>query len=76
MNIGIIIVIAVAAIWALGIFLGLIGSFSKPFVHNNGAIDSSSIKAQEEQTIQETEAKRQKMMDDIKQKMQDSNQKF
>ena len=76
MNIGIIIIIAFAGIWALGIFFGLIGGLSKTFTHTPAAIDSSSIKSQEEQSIQDTEEKRQKMMDDIKQKMLDSNHKY
>jgi hypothetical protein len=76
MNIGIIIVIAIAGVWALGIFLGLIGSLSKPFTHNSAVIDSSAVKSQEQQTIQDTEAKRKKMMDDIKQKIEDANKKY
>lgn len=76
MNIGIIIVIAIAGLWALGVFLGLIGSLSKPFTHNSAAIDSSEIKSQAQQTIDDTEAKRKQMMDDMKQKIEDANQKF
>ena len=34
-------------------------------------MDSSVIKAQEQQTIDDTEAKRQQLMDDMKQKMED-----
>jgi ABC-type lipoprotein release transport system permease subunit len=74
MNFGIIIVIAIAGLWALGVFLGVIGGLSKPFTQNHAAMDSSSIKAQEQQTIEDTEAKRQKMMDDVKQKIQDMSQ--
>ena len=72
MNMGIIIVIAIAGLWALGIFLGLIGGLSKSFTHTPAAIDSSAVKAQEQQTIDDTEAKRQKMMDDMQQKIQDA----
>jgi hypothetical protein len=76
MNIGIIIVIAITGLWALGIFLGVIGGLSRAFTHIPAAIDSSSIKSQEQQTIDETEAKRQKLMDDMKQKIQDAGQKY
>ena len=76
MNIGIIIVIAIAGLWTLGIFLGVIGGLSKTFAHIPAAIDSSSIKSQEQQTIEDTEAKRQKLMDDMRQKMKDAGQKY
>ncbi len=73
MNIGMIIVIAFAVLWALGVFMGAIGGFSKGFSNTPQAIDSSDIKSQQRRTIDETEEKRQKMMDDIKQKMQDAS---
>lgn len=76
MNMGIIIMIAVACLWAIGIFMGIIGGLSKPFAHSPAAMDSSDIKSQEQKSIEETEAKRKQMMDDIKQKMQDANQRF
>ena len=76
MNMGIIIAIALAGLWALGIFFGLIGGLSKTFTHTPAAIDSSSIKSQEQQTIEDTEAKRQKLMDDMRQKMKDAGQKY
>ena len=76
MNFGIIIIIAIAAIWALSIFLGLIGGIFKTPPPTPAAMDSSEIQSQEQQTIDETEAKRQKMMDDIKQKMEDSGKNY
>ena len=76
MNMGIIIAIALAGLWALGIFFGLIGGLSKTFTHTPAAIDSYSIKSQEQQTIEDTEAKRQKLMDDMRQKMKDAGQKY
>ena len=76
MNFGIIILIAVAGLWALGIFLGAIGGLSKGFSHTPAAMDSSAIKAQEQKTIDDTEEKRQQMMDDMKQKIQDASQKY
>jgi len=76
MNFGIIIVIAVAGIWALGIFFGLIGGLSKSFTHSPAAMDSTSVKTQEQKIIDDTKDKQQKMMDDIKQKMADQNQKY
>ena len=72
MNIGIIIIIAIAGLWALGIFLGSSADYPKPFTHTPSAIDSSVIKSQAQQTIEDTEEKRKQMMDDIKQKMQDA----
>ena len=76
MNMGIIIVIAIAGLWALGVFLGVIGGLSKTFTHTPATLDSSSIKSQEHQTIEDTEAKRQKMMDDMKEKIHAASQKF
>ena len=76
MNMGIIIAIALAGLWALGIFFGLIGGLSKTFTHTPAAIDSSSIKSQEQQTTEQTKEKEQKLMDDIKQKMEDARQKY
>ena len=76
MNMGIIIVIAIAGLWALGVFLGVIGGLSKTFTHNSAAIDSSSVKSQEQKIIDDTEAKRQKLMDDMKQKREDAGQKY
>ena len=72
MNMGIIIIIAIAGLWAIGVFLGAIGGLSKSFTHTPSAMDSSEIKSQEQRTIDDTEAKRQKMMDDVKQKIEDS----
>ena len=72
----IIIIIAIAGLWALGIFFGLIGGLSKTFTHTPAALDSSAIKSREQQTIEDTEAKRQKLMDDMKQKMEDSQRKY
>ncbi len=76
MNMGIIIIIALTGLWALGIFLGIIGGLSKTFPHSSEGIDSSEIRSKEQKTIQDTEEKRQKLMDDMKQKMEDSSQKY
>jgi hypothetical protein len=76
MNLGIIIVIALAGLWAIGIFLGVIGGVSKTFTHTPAAMDSSEIKDQEQKTIQQTEENRKQMMENMKQKIQDSSQKF
>ena len=76
MQIGIIIVIVFISVWALGIFLGIIGGFSKSFTHTPSGMDSSEVKTQEQKIIDDTEEKRQKMMDDIKQKMEDSKHRF
>ena len=74
MNIGIIIVIVLAGLWALGIFLGVIGGFSKSFSHTPAAMDSSEIKAQAQKSIDDTDDKQRQLMDDMKQKMQDMSQ--
>ena len=76
MNIGIIIFIAIAGLWALGIFLGLIGGLSKPFTNIPTAVDSSSIKSQGQQTAEQAKEAEQKLMEDIKQKIQDAKQKY
>jgi hypothetical protein len=71
MNMGIIIIIAVLGVWGLGVFFGVITGLTKPFKNNTAAIDSSSIKDQEQKTIDDTNEKQQKLMDDMKQKMED-----
>ena len=76
MNIGIIIIIALAGLWALGIFFGVIGGVSKTFNHDSVTIDSSEVKSQEQKTIDDTEAKRQKLMDDMKPKMEDAGHHY
>ena len=76
MNFGIIIIIAIAAIWALGVFLGLIGGVSKSFSNTPAAMDSSEIQHQAQQSIEDTEAKRKQMMENMKQKMEDAGQKY
>jgi hypothetical protein len=75
MNMGIIIVIAIAGIWALGIFLGAIGGLSKTFTHTPAAMDSSDIQRQEQKTIDDTQEKQKELMDNMKQKMEDAAQK-
>lgn len=72
MNMGIIIIVAIIGLWALGIFFGAIGGLTKPFKNNTPVIDSTLVKDQEQKSIDETEAKRQQLMDDMKQKMEDS----
>jgi len=74
MYIGIIIIIAVAGLWALGIFLGVIGGLSKTFPHTPAGLDSSAVQSQEQQTIDDTKEKQRQLMDDMKQKMQDAGQ--
>lgn len=75
MNFGIMIIIVIVGLWALGVFLGAIGKLTSPS-HNPAAIDSSEIKSQEQKTIDETEAKRQKLMDDMKQQIEDRSKKY
>ena len=72
MNIGIIIAIAVAGLWAVGIFLGAIGGLSKTFKQPSSTLDSSDLKDQEQKSIDDTKEKEQKLMDDMKQKMEDA----
>lgn len=76
MNMGIIIIIAIGGLWALGIFLGAIGGLSKAFTHTPAAMDSTLIKDQAQKTIDDTETKRKKMMDDMKQRIDDSNKRY
>lgn len=72
MNIGIIIAIAVLGLWGISLFFGALGGMSKTFSNTSPTIDSSSLKSQQEKTIQETKERQQKLMEDIKQKMLDS----
>jgi len=71
MNLGIIIVIAVLGLWALSVFFGVIGGFSKAFNHSQTTIDSSDIKEQQQNTIEDTQEKQKEFEQDMKDKMQD-----
>jgi hypothetical protein len=76
MNLGIIILVVIGGIWALGLFLGAIGGLSKTFTPTpTSAIDSSAVKSQQQQTIDDTEEKRQQLMDEMQQKMEDARQR-
>jgi len=67
-----VLLIAVAGLWATSIFFGYIKGLSKTFSNTPAVVDSSSIKAQEQSTIEDTKEKQKQMMDDIKQKIQDA----
>ena len=75
MNFGIIIVVIIAGLWALGAILGVIGG-SKAFTHTPASLDSSDVQSQEQKTIDDTEAKRQKLMDDMQRKMDDGYKQY
>jgi hypothetical protein len=75
MNVIIIIFIAVAGIWGLGIFFGVIGGLSKTFSVAPEVNDSSSVKSQEQQFIDDTQDKQKAMMDEMKQKIEDATHK-
>jgi hypothetical protein len=72
MNMGIIVVIIIAGMLALGVFFGAIG---KTFKQAPPPMDSSAVQTQAEQSIQDTKDKEQKLMDDMKQKMEDMQQR-
>jgi len=76
MNWGTILVVAFAGLWALSLFCAYISGLSKTFSRTPAAMDSSSLKTQEQKIIQDTKDKQQQMMDDIKQKIQDGNKKY
>lgn len=76
MNMGIIIIIAIAGLWALGIFFGAIGGLTKPFSNVPSGVDSSSTKTQEQQTIEDTQERQKAMMEDMKQKMRDAGHNY
>jgi hypothetical protein len=76
MNIGIFIVIAIAAIWAIGVFLGAVGGLSKSFSNTPSAMDSSSVKAKQQQFIEDTESNRKQAMESMKQKITDESRKY
>jgi len=67
-----ILLIAVAGLWATSIFFGYIKGLSKTFANTPAVVDSTSLKAQEQQTIEDTKEKQKQMMDGIKQKIQDA----
>ena len=78
MNIGVIILIAIAGILGFRVFFwgSSVELYPNPSRTPPAAMDSSLIKSQEQQTIEDTEAKRQKMMDDMKQKIEDAGKKY
>ncbi|MDE2027302.1 MAG: hypothetical protein KGK03_02060 [Candidatus Omnitrophica bacterium] len=74
MNFGIIIIIVVAGMWALGM---LWGGLNKSFSHAPAAIDSSAVKTEAQQSIDQTKEKQRELMDSMKQKIEDQeSQKF
>ncbi|MDE1921126.1 MAG: hypothetical protein KGJ09_06840 [Candidatus Omnitrophica bacterium] len=68
MNFGIIVIIFIAGLWALSL---LFGGLTKSFSHAPSAIDSSSVRQQAQQSIEQTKEKQQELMDEMKQKIQD-----
>lgn len=71
MNIGIIIAIAVLGLWALSVFVGAIGGFTKAFTHTPTAVDSSVTKDQAQNSIEDTQEKQKQEEQDMKDKMED-----
>ena len=76
MNFTWIVLLVIGMLCALGLFLGYIGGMGKSFKDKTPGIDSSAVKSQQRQTIEETERKRQQYMDDMKQKISDGYRKL
>jgi hypothetical protein len=75
MSWGMFFMIALAGLWILGIFMGLITGFSKTFKESPTNMYTPSIKVRQQEIVDDAEDKRQRMMDDIRQKIED-NKKY
>jgi hypothetical protein len=74
MNVYAIAVIVAILVGVLGMFFGYVHSLGKSFETNQSQspIDSSQSKKQQKQQADDVESQRRALMDDIKQKMRDS----
>jgi hypothetical protein len=73
MNVYVIALIIAIVLGVTSLFFGYVRSMSKPFDSNQeSSIDVSKTKQQQKEQAQDVEAQRRAYMDDIKQKMRDS----
>jgi hypothetical protein len=76
MNVYVIALIIVAVLGVGSLFFGFVHSMSKPFqTDQESSIDVSKSKKQEKEQAQDIEAQRRAYMEDIKQKMRDSQRR-
>jgi hypothetical protein len=76
MNITVVVILVVGLLWAIGTFFGVIGQMSKPFKSLPYQSNSAQIRLKEQETIEDTEAKRKKLMEDMKQRISDGARKY
>jgi hypothetical protein len=76
MNFSTILLVIFGGLLALFLFFGYIQGLSKTFSPPPSAMDSSSIKTREQQSIDETREKEKQMMDAMKQKIRDGSRKY
>lgn len=72
MSLGTFIMVALAAIWIIGIFLGIVTGASKTFKETPANIYNASIKERQQEIVDDSNEKRQEMMDNIRQKIEDN----
>jgi hypothetical protein len=76
MNVAITVIVLAGLLWVMGLFLGVIGGTSKAFKDDPSLkINSSQLKAKGAESIRSTEEKRQRLMEDMKQKISDSSRR-
>ena len=77
MNLTIIILLIIGGLWFAGTFFGFIGSVPKAFKNDPSShIDSSRTKSQSQDSIESTEEKRQRLMEDMKQRISDQQRRY
>ncbi len=77
MNLTIIIISLIAALWFIGVFFGFIGGVPKTFQNQgHGNIDAKKTQQHVEKTVEDTQEKQRRMMEDIQQKMRDSANRY
>jgi len=76
MNLSTIVLIIFGGLLVLSLYFGYIHGLSKAFSPQPSAMDSSTIKTREQQSIDDTKDKEKQMMDDMKQKIRDGSRKY
>ncbi len=77
MNLTVIILLAIGGLWVIGAFFGFIGTVPKAFKNDPTMhIDSSRIKSQSQESVESTEEKRKRMMEDMKQRISDQQRRY
>ncbi len=78
MNIYAFVLVVFILLWVMGVFFGFLTGVSKTFKSepNQSSSQAEKIRAKEHQFAEDARMKRQKLMEDIQQKMRDNQKKF